>query len=414
MQQNQSVQNQFPWIWLVSFLLSGFLLFLTRESVFFSFQKKTPLPFQEVSEKGSTLKNSIYASFSGNLDLMHALTIHFPGKQETKILIPIQGINPPVFILLPVEKLSQPPWSGEVKPLAKLPQAQEILKKQAQEEGGFTRIEISSLQASSPDGLVFPKQVISQQGKQTHIQADSVLKMDVLFPQEVRILLRKPEFSSPQLAAKEVDKLRLPHGPAVETPSGFGFVLRLPSDETERELALKKIQDNDYPYEGFRIESYEFPASVVEFSKAQDGILIPGPDKLKQPARYQTISTLRQEPRKEKKNTEERKGSMEQASQNNRNFTQQIVSEPGFSPTVSLEMGMEHPEKTFIPFSNMYALYVRESFDLTNAKILLVDESPDKTRLWAWPLVGFCVFIMISFVVVLVRFFVRKKNDSTL
>ena len=54
---------------------------------------------------------------------------------------------------------------------------------------------------------------------------DQELLIDVLFDEDVRVLLSKEKFPSEQDARYEVERLGLPHGPGIETRDGFGYCL---------------------------------------------------------------------------------------------------------------------------------------------------------------------------------------------
>ena len=113
---------------------------------------------------------------------------------------------------------------------------------------------------------------------------DQELLIDVLFADDLRVLLSKDKFPSEADARREIERIGLPHGPRIETKDGFGYVLRLPpqgfaaaagsgADRRAGHLAVAPHQ------------TYRVPLGALSVTPA--GLVLPGPDALAQPVRYQ-------------------------------------------------------------------------------------------------------------------------------
>lgn len=145
-------------------------------------------------------------------------------------------------------------------------------------------LDLARLRALPGGPLAQPLQTLDRAGEPISIDKDRELLIDVLFGDDVRVLLSKEKFPSEPDARYEVERLGVVHGPGLETRDGFGYVLRLPAQGPERQKLLAQLDAQGMFFQR-RVETYRVPAASVQVT--QTGLLIPGPDALPQPVRYQ-------------------------------------------------------------------------------------------------------------------------------
>lgn len=145
-------------------------------------------------------------------------------------------------------------------------------------------LDLGRLKALPGGPLAQPLQTLDRAGEPISVDKDRELLIDVLFVDDVRVLLSKEKFPSEPDARYEVERLGVVHGPGLETRDGFGYVLRLPTQGAERQKLLAQLDAQGMFFQR-RVETYRVPAASVQVTQA--GLQIPGPDALPQPVRYQ-------------------------------------------------------------------------------------------------------------------------------
>lgn len=150
-------------------------------------------------------------------------------------------------------------------------------------------VDLPKLKALQPGALPSPLQITDRAGEQMTVAGQQDLLIDVIFPDDVRVLLSKDKVPSEADAEHEVERFALPHGPGVETKDGYGYVLRLPPAGPERQRVLAQI-DAQGVWLWHRVETYRAPAGAVQVTPA--GLLLPGPDALPQPVRYRAVQPI--------------------------------------------------------------------------------------------------------------------------
>lgn len=145
-------------------------------------------------------------------------------------------------------------------------------------------LDLPKLKALPPGPLPQPLSTLDRAGEPLTVDKDRELLIDVLFADDVRVLLSKEKFPSEPDARYEVERLGVLHGPGLETRDGFGYVLRLPPVGPERQKLLAHLDSQGMFFQR-RLETYRVPAASVHV--APTGLQIPGPDGLPQPVRYQ-------------------------------------------------------------------------------------------------------------------------------
>lgn len=225
-----------------------------------------------------------HLSLHGIPDHRNGLAFELKGGRTRTQVFRLLGTGSRVFIATPVQ--GQPPfvnsWSGRLRRFDDLSFA-ETLRNEWKKTQISQAVDLSKLKALPAGTLPSPLTISDRAGQVLHILAQQDLLIDVLFDDDVRVLLSKDKFPSEADARREVERLRLAHGPGVETRDGYGYVLRLPPKGLERQLILALI-DAQGIWLWHRIEPYRVPAGAVQLTPA--GLVLPGPDALQQPVRY--------------------------------------------------------------------------------------------------------------------------------
>lgn len=175
---------------------------------------------------------------------------------------------------------------GRLRPISEVWFA-DSLRTYLKQTQALRAMDLERLKALPAGKLQLPLGTIDRSGQPLTVQKEQELLIDVLFDDDVRVLLSKEKFPSEQDARYEVERLGLPHGPGIETRDGFGYVLRLPPKGPNRERILAQI-DSLGIWLWHRIETYRVPSALLTVTAS--GLEIPGPDSLQQPVRYRTAS----------------------------------------------------------------------------------------------------------------------------
>lgn len=175
-------------------------------------------------------------------------------------------------------------FSGRLRPISDVWFA-DALRSYFGQTQALRAMDLDRLKAVPAGKLPLPLSILDRSGQPLSVSKEQELLIDVLFDDDVRVLLSKEKFPSEPDARYEVERLGLPHGPGIETRDGFGYVLRLPPKGPARQKILAQI-DSLGIWLWHRIETYRVPSELI--SLVADGVEIPGPESLQQPVRYRS------------------------------------------------------------------------------------------------------------------------------
>lgn len=178
-------------------------------------------------------------------------------------------------------------FTGRLRPISEVWFA-DALRSYFEQTQALRALDLDRLKAAPTGKLTLPLGVLDRSGQPLSVSKEQELLIDVLFEDDVRVLLSKEKFPSEPDARYEVERLGLPHGPGIETRDGFGYVLRLPPKGPARQKLLAQI-DSLGIWLWHRIETYRVPSALI--SVLADGLEIPGPESLQQPVRYRAPAT---------------------------------------------------------------------------------------------------------------------------
>ncbi|MCS6915827.1 MAG: hypothetical protein RMK29_02825 [Myxococcales bacterium] len=295
-----------------------------------------------------------YVALGGMPDLRNAIVLEPRGARTRSQLFRLLGTRSRILVLTqgPYERKEfLPRYVGRLRTLDELPYAAAVRTYYLREAKVLRALDLPSLRSMPAGALPVPLVHRDRAGEPITLYADAELLLRVRFPDDVRVLLLKSKFPSEPDASHELRRLGLPAGPAVETRDGYGYVLRLPPGAGRHE-ALARIEAGGMLFQQ-RIETFRVPLSSLH--SAPEGLVIPGPERLGQPVRYQVAADM----------------------------PGRLVPQP---PS----------EHTRIPWEDLQAVEVAEALQLpANALILLDGESPDKLR-WTLP-VAALLLVFIGF-----------------
>lgn len=175
-------------------------------------------------------------------------------------------------------------FSGRLRPISDVWFA-DALRSYFGQTQALRAMDLDRLKAVPAGKLPLPLSILDRSAQPLSVSKEQELLIDVLFDDDVRVLLSKEKFPSEPDARYEVERLGLPHGPGIETRDGFGYVLRLPPKGPARQKILAQI-DSLGIWLWHRIETYRVPSELI--SLVADGVEIPGPESLQQPVRYRS------------------------------------------------------------------------------------------------------------------------------
>jgi hypothetical protein len=259
------------------------------------------------------------------------------------------GTGTRLFIAAPASP--KPPfrdhWAGRLRRFDDLAYA-DALRGSWQQTQVLRAVDLSKLRALPAGALPSPLKTSDRAGEALQVGDKQDLLIDVLFEDDVRVLLLKDKFPSEGDARHEVERLGLAHGPGVETKDGYGYVLRLPPKGPERQKILAQI-DAQSIWLWHRIETYRVPATAVQVMPA--GLSLPGPDALPQPVRYM----------------------------------EELVTAEAAPPTPRQLVPQKEPS-TVLLWDQVQAVQVSEPLSVPADALLLVDGETPHEAVWTLPL----------------------------
>ena len=277
-----------PGVALAVLLTGALLLYRLLPDLRYALLPSAPRDFADAAaaQKGGQLASAVeqFVSVSGLPDHRNGLAFDPKGGRARVQVFRLLGTGTRLFVATPATP--KPPfadrWSGRLRRFDDMAYA-ESLRGSWQQTQVLRAVDLSKLRTLPSGSLPSPLATFDRAGEALQVRGNQDLLVDVLFEDDVRVLLLKDKFPSEGDARHEVERLGLAHGPGVETKDGYGYVLRLPPKGPERQKILAQI-DAQSIWLWHRIETYRVPATAVQVMPA--GLSLPGPDALPQPVRY--------------------------------------------------------------------------------------------------------------------------------
>jgi len=265
---------------------------------------------------------------------------------------------------------------GRLRPISEVWFA-EALRSYFKQTQALRAIDLDKLKTTATGKLSLPLSTLDRSGQPLTVSKDQELLIDVLFDEDVRVLLSKEKFPSEQDARYEVERLGLPHGPGIETRDGFGYVLRLPPKGPERQKVLAQI-DSLGIWLWHRIETYRIPSALL--SVTATGLELPGPDSLQQPVRYR--APLLETP------------------------------PPAVQPTDNKLLTAIREPLTVLSWNEVQAVQVSEPLTVPEDAFVLFDGETPKQVQWAPPIAGLLALFILLNIYYLIRLRSRPEDNS--
>jgi len=281
-----------PLVAVAVLLVGALLLYRMRTDLTYAMQPSAP---RELGEAAAALRSGKlaeaaggYVQVSGLPDRRNALSFDPKGSRLRTHVFRILGTGgaaSKVLVATPGVAASRAEnrFTGRLRRFDEVYFADAVADyfKQTQ---ALRAIDLGKLKALPAGPLPQPLSTSDRSGEPLQVAKDQELLIDVLFADDLRVLLSKDKFPSEPDARREIERVGLPHGPGIETKDGFGYVLRLPPHGLERQRVLAQI-DGLGIWLWHRIETYRVPLGALSVTPA--GLVLPGPDALTQPVRYQ-------------------------------------------------------------------------------------------------------------------------------
>lgn len=282
------VPRRHPGVAIAVLIVGGLLLYRLAPDLRYAMTSHAPREFADAAaaQKSGQLASGIdqYVSVAGLPDHRNGLAFDPKGGRARVQVFRLLGTGTRLFVAAPASP--SPPfdnrWSGRLRRFDDVSYG-EALRTSWQQTQVLRAVDLSKLRALPAGPLPAPLDTVDRAGESLRIESKQDLLIDVLFEDDVRVLLSKDKFPSEADARHDVERLGLAHGPGVETKDGYGYVLRLPPKGPERQRVVAAI-DAQGIWLWHRIETYRVPAAAVQGMPA--GLSLPGPDALPQPVRY--------------------------------------------------------------------------------------------------------------------------------
>lgn len=278
-----------PLVAVAVLIVAGLLLYRLRGDISYALKPAEPVDVGSAAAalKVGKLTQHIdgYVRLSGMPDRRNALAFDPKGGRIRNHVFRLLGTGTRVFVAqvgTPTAEASNQ-FTGRLRRFDEVSFADAVSAAYGQTLA-MRALDLERLKALPGGPLMQPLQTVDRAGEPISVDKDRELLIDVLFPDDVRVLLSKEKFPSEPDARYEVERLGVVHGPGLETRDGFGYVLRLPAQGPERQKLLAQLDAQGMFFQR-RVETYRVPAASVQATQA--GLLIPGPDALPQPVRYQ-------------------------------------------------------------------------------------------------------------------------------
>jgi hypothetical protein len=269
--------------------VAGLLLYRLRGDISYALKPSQPVELGGAAAalKSGELARNIdgYVRLSGMPDRRNGLAFDPKGRRTRYHVFRLLGTGTRVFVSAPATPLAEAAnqFTGRLRRFDDVSFADAVTAAYGQTLA-LRALDLPKLKALPPGPLPQPLSTLDRAGEALTVDKDRELLIDVLFADDVRVLLSKEKFPSEPDARYEVERLGVLHGPGLETRDGFGYVLRLPPVGPERQKLLAHLDSQGMFFQR-RLETYRVPAASVHVTPT--GLQIPGPDGLPQPVRYQ-------------------------------------------------------------------------------------------------------------------------------
>ena len=290
---------------------------------------------------------------------------------------------------------------GRLRPISEVWFA-EALRSYFKQTQALRAIDLDKLKTAATGKLSLPLSTLDRSGLPLTVSKDQELLIDVLFDEDVRVLLSKEKFPSEQDARYEVERLGLPHGPGIETRDGFGYVLRLPPKGPERQKVLAQI-DSLGIWLWHRIETYRIPSALLSVTAA--GLELPGPDSLQQPVRYRAPLLAAPPP------------PVQPTVPNGPSPAAAVGTTASAAPTTAsaadnkLLTAIREP-LTVLSWNEVQAVQVSEPLTVPEDAFVLFDGETPKQVQWAPPIAGLLALFILLNIYYLIRLRTRPEDNG--
>jgi hypothetical protein len=355
-----------PGVAIAVLIVGGLLLYRLAPDLRYAVQSHSPRDFKGAAEahKSGQLASAIdqYVTVAGLPDHRNGLAFDPKGGRSRVQVFRLLGTSTRLFVAATASPI--PPfidrWSGRLRRFDDVSYA-DALRGSWQQTQVLRAVDLAKLRALPAGGLPAPLDTVDRAGEPLRIEAKQDLLIDVLFDDDVRVLLSKDKFPSEGDARHEVERLGLAHGPGVETKDGYGYVLRLPPKGPERQRLVAAI-DAQGIWLWHRIETYRVPATAVQVMPV--GLSLPGPDALQQPVRY-----------------------MEQGAP-------EPAPGPAGTPSAPRQLVPQKEPSTVLLWEQVQAVQVSEPLTVPSDALLLLDGDTPKAVTWTLPLAFLLLLFM--------------------
>lgn len=388
-----------PGVAIAVLIIGALLLYRLRADIHYAME---PATARDLGSAATAVKEGrlggaaeTFVSLTGIPDHRNALAYDPKGGRARVQVFRLLGTGSRLFVTSPATPA--PPyadrWSGRLRRLDDLSFAETLRTAWGQTQV-LRALDLPRLRALPPGQLPSPLETVDRAGEALKVANQQDLLVDVLFEDDVRVLLSKEKSPSEPDARHEVERLGLAHGPGVETKDGYGYVLRLPPKATAgaaRQQVLAQI-DAQGMWLWHRVETYRVPVAAVQVTPA--GLALPGPDSLAQPIRYaeQTRATAPAE--------------APTAAPTGAAATPPAAAAagaPAAEPAGPRQLVAQKEPSTLLLWEQIQAVQVSEPLNVPADAMLLVDGDDPKSLGWTLPMAGLLVLFMAFNVWYLIR-----------
>lgn len=386
-----------PLVALAVLLVGGLLLVRMRADLTYALQPAEPRILGEATEalKSGKLDEAAggYVRVSGLPDRRNALAFDPKGSRLRTQVFRILGTGGAASKLLVATpgvaaRFADNRFTGRLRRFDEVYFADAVTDyfKQTQ---ALRALDLGKLKTLPAGPLPQPLATADRSGEPLQVGKDQELLIDVLFADDLRVLLSKDKFPSEADARREIERIGLPHGPGIETKDGFGYVLRLPPQGLPRQRVLAQI-DALGIWLWHRIETYRVPLGAVSVTPA--GLVLPGPDALAQPVRYQLTASAAPPPA-----APANPGAAD-AAQNAAAPTQapptEVKAAGSDAATAMPQLAPQKEQTTVLLWEQVQAVQVSEPLTVPADAWIVIDGESPRSAVWTLPVSALLLLFM--------------------
>lgn len=388
-----------PGVAIAVLIVGALLLYRLRADIHYAME---PATARELGNAATAAKEGrlaaateTFVSLTGIPDHRNALAYDPKGGRARVQVFRLLGTGSRVFVTTPAAAAAPyaDRWSGRLRRLDDLSFAETLRTAWGQTQV-LRALDLNRLRALPPGQLPSPLETVDRAGEALKVANQQDLLVDVLFEDDVRVLLSKEKSPSEPDARHEVERLGLAHGPGVETKDGYGYVLRLPPKATAsqaRQQVLAQI-DAQGMWLWHRVETYRVPVAAVQVTPA--GLTLPGPDSLAQPIRYAEQPRVNPAP-----------AEAPPVAPAGSTATAPAAAAPAAAPEPAgpRQLVAQKDPSTLLLWEQIQAVQVSEPLNVPADALLLVDGDDPKGLGWTLPMAGLLALFMAFNVWYLIR-----------